>query len=112
MLVELDVFSGRPNPRWELDEAASREVRRRASTLVPATVPAPEPPGLGYRGFVYADPEGPARIYRGYLRLAGRVLADPALGIEQLLLGHLPPELATLRPMVARELGGTPGHHA
>jgi hypothetical protein len=108
MLVELDIFSGRPNPRWELDEPASREVRRRASGLTPATAQLPEPPGLGYRGFVYADPAGPARVYRGYLQVAGRVLADPTFEIERLLLEHLPPELATLRPVVARELGGGP----
>ncbi len=67
MLVELDVFSGRPNPRWELDEQRSRELRQLERDLTPAREAAPEPPGLGYRGFVYSDASGQVRAYRGYV---------------------------------------------
>jgi hypothetical protein len=106
MLVELDVFSGRPNPRWELDEPASRELRRLESALSPATLAAPEPPGLGYRGFVYSDPAGTSRAYGRHVRTAALVLADPDSSIERFLLARMPEELAPLRPRVARELEG------
>jgi hypothetical protein len=49
--VQLDVFSGRPNPRWTLSGEPLRELERRLEGL-PETEERPEPPGLGYRGFV------------------------------------------------------------
>lgn len=48
--VELDVFSGRPNPEWQLTGEEAAELRRRLSDLPPADVK-PPPPRLGYRGF-------------------------------------------------------------
>ena len=104
MLVELDVFSGRPNPRWELDEERTRELRQLESRLIPARQAAPEPPGLGYRGFVYADAGGQVRAYRGYVKTARTVLADPSLSVEKYLLNQLPAEHAELRTRLAAEL--------
>lgn len=48
--VELNVFSGRPNPRWTVstDEIAPFLPAQGAPELASA----PEPPGLGYRGFL------------------------------------------------------------
>ena len=106
MLVELDVFSGRPNPRWELDEPASRGLRRLEAALSPATHAPPEPPGLGYRGFVYSDAAGRSRAYGGHVRTATLVLADPASSIERFLLARMPQELAPLRSLVERALEG------
>jgi hypothetical protein len=51
--VELDIFSGRPNPRWTLD---AREEAELVERLLDRTVPYVEPMDtdgyLGYRGFV------------------------------------------------------------
>lgn len=50
MDVEVDLYSGRPNPRFRLDAAAATELLRRLSTLHPSSVPPAPPAGLGYRG--------------------------------------------------------------
>ncbi len=53
--IELDIFSGRPNPRWTLNTAEAKEFLTR---LLDRTVPmAPirsNEAGLGYRGFICA----------------------------------------------------------
>lgn len=104
MLVELDVFSGRPNPRWELDEPRSAQLRQLQSNLTSTSVAPPEAPGLGYRGFLYSDPHGPVRAYRGFVRTAREVLADPTYSVERFLLDHLPPEYAEFKASIAAEL--------
>jgi hypothetical protein len=106
MLVELDIFSGRPNPRWELDEPASRQLLRLEADLLPATLAPPAPPGLGYRGFRYSGGRGDSRAYHRHVSTVDEVLADPSGSIERFLLDRLPAELASLRPRVLRELDG------
>ena len=49
--VELDIFSGRPNPTWTLSAGETAELKRRLADL-PPSAKAPQPPPLGYRGFV------------------------------------------------------------
>lgn len=65
MRVELDIFSGRPNPTWELSSEEVDEFTARLSDLTPCDR-AFAPPGLGYRGFEIRDlgerPEIPARL--------------------------------------------------
>jgi len=104
MLVELDAFSGRPNPRWELDEPSSQQLRQLQGRLTSPLESAPEPPGLGYRGFVYSDGSGKVRAYRGSVKTPGRTLADPTYSVEKFLLDHLPAEFADLRARIAAEL--------
>ncbi len=90
--VELDIFSGRPNPRWLLrhgDDGLLREVHQR---LAPAIGPAPEPPGLGYRGFTYKLDGTPWRAYRGYISTRGLTLRNPGEEIERFLLARMPTE--------------------
>jgi hypothetical protein len=106
MTVELDVFSGRPNPRWELDEDSAESLRLLISGLPPATGVPQEPSGLGYRGFVFTTADGPARAYGGYIITPGAVLADPSSRIERFLLDRLPPELEKLRRRVPLVDGG------
>ena len=52
MEIELDVFSGVPNPRWQLSEAEARHL----ASLLPAERE-PARTGLGFRGFVLHNPE-------------------------------------------------------
>jgi hypothetical protein len=101
VLVELDVFSGRPNPRWELDDRASQELRQLQSRLTKAREAAAEPPGLGYRGFLYGDR---VRVYRGVVRTPEGDFADPTFSIERFLLDHLPTEHSALRQRIEAEL--------
>ena len=106
MLVELDAFSGRPNPRWELDDESAATLRRLMSRLSVATETPPEPPGLGYRGFVFACDAGRTRAYKGYVIRPDIVLADPSSSVERFLLDHLPRELQNLGPRVALAVDG------
>jgi hypothetical protein len=51
--VELDVFSGRPNPRWVLTPAESRQLTGRVRDGTAPVVPVSMDAGnLGYRGFI------------------------------------------------------------
>jgi hypothetical protein len=44
------VFSGRPDPTWEVKPAFVKELQRIWRTLKPEKVEISEPPSLGYRG--------------------------------------------------------------
>ena len=64
MRVEIDVYSGRPNPEFQLSEPLSRELARMLQDLPASDHAAPEG-GLGYRGFVISETAGsglPARL--------------------------------------------------
>lgn len=102
--IELDVFSGRPNPSWQLDVQARKELVSLLNALPPAQTPAPEVPGLGYRGFTFGI-GGPARAYGGFVDMPMRVLADPDRTVERFLLEQLPPEFSDVREVVRAELG-------
>lgn len=57
LLVELDIFSGRPNPTWRLSPGEAGELLEKLRALGPGSRPRM---GLGYRGFVIhrADSRG------------------------------------------------------
>lgn len=94
MRVELDVFSGRPNPVWSLTATEAAELL--AMTLSLQVVAAPPPPfdGLGYRGIVVrnsVDPEWSLVAFRDTVRIitleGSEVRSDPDAKIERWLLG-------------------------
>ena len=60
MEVELDAFSGRPNPRWE----TTSPLQKKLDSLAEKTNPAPEP-GLGYRGFIIHHGASKVRVFSG-----------------------------------------------
>lgn len=83
--VVLDVFSGRPNPSWELDPSESRELLRQLSLLPEADKNKAEFfDGLGYRGFVItvqpADNAGSSptiyRVFKGFILMNDKVFSD------------------------------------
>ncbi len=65
MIVEFDIFSGKPNPTWHLSAEQAKELLGALHGLPPADEPVPES-GLGYRGFFLSNPssaeEGTSRI--------------------------------------------------
>ncbi|MGY1695687.1 MULTISPECIES: hypothetical protein [unclassified Geodermatophilus] len=67
--VDLLVYSGRPNPTFELTPAEAEELGRRLDRLPPGAPPG-EAPGLGYGGMVVTfDPSAgrprPVTVRRG-----------------------------------------------
>ena len=50
-VLELCIFSGRPNPSWEIQVDAALEIYQFALSL-PQTEPGKSFEGLGYRGFI------------------------------------------------------------
>jgi hypothetical protein len=71
MIVEMDIFSGRPNPSWELSPEQTLEFQRQVAALNHRTPPAPVFDGLGYRGLIVRDPSYPG----WFLKVAfGRIL--------------------------------------
>ena len=59
MRVELDVFSGRPNPWWELADEEATAIAALLKDL-PSAAPPPSESGLGFRGFAIDIPHGEA----------------------------------------------------
>lgn len=92
--VEVDLYSGRPNPAWSLTPEEVAQLVRRVDGLAPADEA--EPPGrLGYRGLrfqLYAQGQEIAsgESFDGHLRFqdsaGSRHLADRGGEVERWLL--------------------------
>jgi hypothetical protein len=94
MRIEADIFSGRPNPSFDLNAEQSAALIALLQSLHTGGEPR-EPPGLGYRGFLIGDAEA---VLPGITRLRAfggtvvstseqaRVLSDPSRTVEQWLL--------------------------
>jgi hypothetical protein len=104
--VELDIFSGRPNPRWSM-RADQAPVLATLFAAAPHVQPV-EAPGLGYRGFLIhlrtGDPAVPQtiRVYAGTLTATiagGEVTVADERGLEQLLLADA--QLMGYGPLIA-----------
>jgi hypothetical protein len=93
--VEVDVFSGRPNPRFRLAPEAAAELMRHVAALPPLPGPAALSDGLGYRGLrIEADEDEPSFaemvVSNGIVLVrdrsgAERFLADPDRSVERWL---------------------------
>lgn len=61
--VEIDIFSGMPNPTWTLTDAESRRFAERLAALPPAA-PRELSANLGYRGLIVTihRPRGQAKV--------------------------------------------------
>jgi hypothetical protein len=51
MQIELEVFSGRPNPTWALNDEEAKEFLAKFKSLTASDSHKPLYDGLGYRGF-------------------------------------------------------------
>ncbi len=90
--VTLNIFSGRPNPRWFLSDAATAELRERTYRTPTLITAAPANlGGLGYRGFEirFDDTSAPIHVYGGVVRpsIGGANLLDINRETERFLLG-------------------------
>ncbi len=104
MIVELDIFSGKPNPRWALDPATAGELRIIVGALPAASRISSDPPALGYRGFNFTFASESCRAYGGFVQAGQRILDDPKRVVELLLLAHLPRDFAFLEKRIEAEL--------
>ncbi|GAB4040581.1 hypothetical protein GCM10028809_65270 [Spirosoma gilvum] len=74
LTVELDAFSGRPNPTWTLSEAESTELVELLKSL-PAIPDSAQTSRLGYRGFLVSNSKEATglpsrmRVYRKVIRM-------------------------------------------
>ena len=79
--VTIDIFSGRPNPVWILDEPLAREVLRQISAEPGVISPADQDRGvLGFRGLLL-DIEGEDQL-PWKIRLAGGFSKQESRGLE------------------------------
>jgi hypothetical protein len=83
--IELDVFSGRPNPSWELNHSESGELLKELSLLPEVDKNKAEFfDGLGYRGFIISvlDELKPTsqpvtyRVYKVFILSNDKVFSD------------------------------------
>jgi hypothetical protein len=92
--LELDVFSGRPNPSWDLDEATGRRLVELLDKATSAPSSAEQPPPLGFRGFVVVVSDRSEvrrfRVFGGTVVVDGRAFPDPDRSIEKLVRASLP----------------------
>jgi hypothetical protein len=84
MRVEFDVFSGRPNPSWELTVGESGELIKRLKIL-PAAKADKIRDGLGYRGIVIIVLDDEVVGFATLVVSAGVVLTRDSGGSERLL---------------------------
>lgn len=110
--VELDVFSGRPNPRWELGPRDAARLRAMHRELTRSGIQLPGPPALGYRGMVYEIDGRRWRAWGGALHGSDGVWLDTQRGIERFLVGTMPIHYAALRDRLSREPGLAPPENA
>ena len=86
VVIQLDVFSGRPNPAWVPTESEADQLADRLSGLPPAEGASLPMFVLGYRGFVVRAAGGKEiRVWRGYVAIGSRLYHD-AGGAEHFLI--------------------------
>jgi hypothetical protein len=90
------LFSGRPDPQWELAAAAAARVEELWRRLQRFEGVPPAPPALGYRGCFACEPSGNCWDgYRGAVTLSGPEVSemrhDGTRAFERFVLGSAPP---------------------
>jgi hypothetical protein len=75
MQVELDIFSGRPNPHWELTSQEAKEFVGQFQALPEHWAEGSVQDGLGYRGLIVTQPNQTIEDYREIQISNGLVIA-------------------------------------
>jgi hypothetical protein len=90
--VEIDIFSGRPNPSFQLDHGATVQLLQLVEKAQRGANAAPRD-GLGFRGFVVSIKGHPdIRVSGTAVTADGQALVDPSRSVEQFLLSKMPEE--------------------
>ena len=102
--VELDIFSGIPNPTWMLTFSEASDLTSRISRLDPTEETGQRPENLGYRGFIVQTIAASSstvqtiRAYHGIVEVVDSTKTayylDPQRQIELWLLTTAKPPLA------------------
>ena len=102
--VELDIFSGVPNPTWMLTFSEASDLTSRISRLDPTEETGQRPENLGYRGFIVQTIAASSatvqtiRAYHGNVEVVDSTKTayylDPQRQIELWLLATAKPPLA------------------
>jgi hypothetical protein len=92
--VEIDLFSGRPNPSFKLDQPATHKLLGLLGNLKQSDGKAVRRDGLGFRGFAVSV-EGQPDIYVSgpAVSVGSRQFVDEAGAIERFLLSRIPVDL-------------------
>jgi hypothetical protein len=95
--VELDIFSGRPNPTWTLTASEASDLASRISKLTHIETKEQRPGNLGYRGFIVQDDNQTIRAYQGIIEVSIQKAVvfyrDPQRQVELWLLAIARPPL-------------------
>ena len=95
--VELDIFSGLPNPTWTLTASEASELAGRISKLTRIETKEQRPGNLGYRGFIVQDENQTIRAYQGIIEVSIQksviFYRDPQRQVELWLLAGAKPQL-------------------
>jgi hypothetical protein len=78
--VELDIFSGRPNPTWYLSQSETKTLKKMLGSLS-ITPSVKMPDNLGYRGFMIKQGEPPSTRQPVY-KIYHDVVQQSAAGVE------------------------------
>jgi len=111
--VEVNLFSGRPNPAWRVTDERAREFLQIWNALpsAPGQTKAAQSTALGYRGCILTGPgeerwlavDGVVTHFEGGVTSGGERRADPARRLEHALMNSAPPgELADSLREVSR----------
>lgn len=90
MVVELDIFSGQPNPRWELSGESARIFTEKLRSLPARSGPAHMFDGLGYRGLIVHrvdEQRFDVKVGFGWVVRSESVFEDQGRMVERWLLG-------------------------
>jgi hypothetical protein len=95
MHVILDIFSGMPNPNWDLSQQQRDEFLKKINTLPTTTDKFQNDSGLGYRGFIVEEKLKHFEVKDGLVKVVENnnivhMLEDKEYNIEIWLLDTAP----------------------
>jgi hypothetical protein len=95
--VELDIFSGRPNPSWPVKPEEQPALLAKLSDKPEAMAGRDDVPPLGYRGFliriVSQGRESLVHVFDGSIEFEGRRYRDTDRALERFIIGTMPEDL-------------------
>jgi hypothetical protein len=94
--IQIDVFSGRPNPSWTLGDASARELLSKLKSTG-ITTPVPMPDGLGFRGFRVTVSDGSRdrefHVFGSRIQEGRQSYLDRDRSVERFVVSTIPVDL-------------------